>query len=366
MTHRLFDTYSIGDIAVKNRVVMASMTRGRAANAGLVPGPMMVEYYRQRASAGLIISEGTWVNPESIGHLNVPGIWSDEQVEGWRAVTAAVHEAGGKIFNQLGHLGSVSHPDHLNGELPLAPSAINPQEQSYTPDGFKDTPTPREMTLDDIHRTVAAFRKAGENAKAAGFDGVEIHGAYLYLFQQFLSTDLNHRTDEYGGSVENRSRFLFDVVEALVDVWGPGRVALKIGPATTSGPLIRPNADAVSTFAYVAQKLNDYPLAYLHLWGPGEHEALPGTPGEIFKDIAGFFRPLFKGVLIASGGYSLASAKDAISAGQLDLVAFAAPFVANPDLVERFKRGAELATPDVNTFYAGSEQGYCDYPTLAG
>lgn len=362
MSDKLFETTTLGDLQLSNRIAMAPMTRGRAENPGLVPVPLMAEYYAQRASAGLIITEGTWVNAEGIGFLNVPGIWTDEQVDGWKLVTDAVHKAGGKIFNQIAHLGAATHPDHLDGELPMGPSAVNPQEQSFTPDGFKDTVVPREMTHEDIRRTVTAFGKASENAKRAGFDGVEVHGAYLYLAQEFLNSATNLRTDEYGGSPEKRCRFLVELLEAATAVWGPKRVAVKISPATSSG-LVKPNADTEPTFRYLAQRLNDFDLAFLHAWGP--QEPVKGTPAEAFEDIAAFFRPLYHGTLMVGGGYDLEAAKKVIEAGNAGLVAFGVPFIANPDLVERFRTGKALSTPDGEKFYTGGASGYADYPTAA-
>ncbi len=360
MTSKLFSSATLGKLSLKNRIVMASMTRGRAENVGLVPTAMMATYYAQRATAGLILTEGTWVNEDGIGYINVPGIYSDEQVEGWLGVTDAVHAAGGLIFSQLAHLGAVSHPDHLHGKLPLGPSALNPQEQSYTPDGFKDTPVPREMTKQDILDTVADFKSAGENAMRAGFDGVEIHAAHLYLAQEFLSTETNKRTDEYGGSPENRSRFLLQVVEALISVWGAKRVGVKLSPASSSG-LLKPNSDTVETFTYLGRRLNDFDLAYLHVWGPTDY--VVGTPAEPFQDIAAFFRPLYKGTLMVAGGFTEQTGEQLLAAGKADLVAFASPFIANPDLVARYRDKLPLASSNAELHYTGGLSGYADYPS---
>lgn len=359
MSATLFDAYALHGLPLRNRVVMAPMTRGRAENVGLVPNDLMRRYYAQRAGAGLIVTEGTWVSREGIGFVNAPGIFDQAQVEGWKAVTSAVHAAGGKIFSQLAHVGAVSHPDHLEGRSPLAPSAINPRDVTFTAAGFKDTPTPREMTVEDIERTIGDFRRAALNAKSAGFDGVEIHGAHIFLIPEFLSSALNRRTDGYGGSPANRARFVLELVQALIGVWGPGRVGLKLSPASTSGLLV-PNTDTEPTFRYLLQQLNDYALAYVHALGP--QAPVDGTPAEPFADIAAYARPLYKGVLIVGGGYSQRSGQAVLDRGDADLIAFGAPFVANPDLVERFRQGVALAAADAEFFYAGGDKGYADYP----
>lgn len=361
MDHTLFSEFKLGDLTLKNRIIMAPMTRGRAANPELMATDMMAAYYKQRASAGLIITEGTWVSPDAIGYINVPGIYSDKQTEAWKPVVDAVHEEGGKIFLQISHVGAVSHPDHLNGKLPLGPSAINPNEKTYTPEGFKDTPVPREMTVEDIKSIIEDFRTASLNAKKAGFDGVEIHGAHVYLFPEFLSSETNKRTDSYGGSAENRSRFVLELLEAVTGVWGKGRVGLKISPATNSGTL-KPNADTEPTFRYLATALNQFDLAYLHVWGPTESVA--GTPVEVFQDVASYFRPLYKGNLMIGGGFNPEKGNALLAAKKADLIAFGIPFIANPDLVERYRTGAALSLPNTDLLYAGGAQGYTDYETI--
>jgi N-ethylmaleimide reductase len=358
MLNKLFSPLSIGDVILKNRIVMAPMTRGRAHNEGLVPTPSMVEYYRLRAEAGLIITEGAWTSREAIGFINVPGLFTKEQVAGWRQVTDAVHEAGGNIFAQLGHIGGLSHPEHLNGELPLAPSAVDLQEMAYAPGGFAPTVVPREMTLEDIRRTIDDYRHAALNAMEAGFDGVEVHGAYLYLLPEFLNSATNIRTDAYGGSPENRARIVIEIVESLLTVLESKQVALKLSPGVTSG-LVTANADNDATYSYLVRKLNDYDLAYLHGW---QFPAEPGTYAARFVDLATYLRPLYNGTLIISGGFDADSAEAKLQSGHLDAVAIGTPFIANPDLVRRYREGLPLAQPHRDFLYAGGDEGYLDYP----
>lgn len=361
MDNTLFSEYKLGDLTLKNRIVMAPMTRGRATNPDLMATDLMATYYKQRASAGLIITEGTWVSPDAIGYINVPGIYSEEQIEGWKNVVDAVHGEGGKIFLQISHVGAVSHPDHLNGKLPMGPSAINPNEKTFTPEGFKDTPVPSEMTVADIKNIIEDFRTASANAKKAGFDGVEIHGAHVYLFPEFLSSETNKRTDSYGGSAENRSRFVLELLEAVTSVWAKGRVGLKISPATSSGTL-RPNADTEPTFRYLAKALNKFDLAYLHVWGPTE--SVVGTPAEVFQDVASYFRPLYNGTLMIGGGFDSQKGEALLQSNNADLIAFGMPFIANPDLVERYRTGAALSLPNTDLLYTGGAEGYTDYESI--
>jgi N-ethylmaleimide reductase len=357
----LLEEYQLGDLKLKNRVVMASMTRGRATNAGLVPTPLMAEYYAQRASAGLILSEGTWVNPQSIGYINVPGIYTREQVEGWKLVTKAVHENGGLIFSQLGHIGSASHPDHLNGELPAGPSAINPQAKSFTPDGFKDTLTPREQTVAEIKQTVQDYKQAAKNAKDAGFDGVEVHAQSGMLIPQFLSLATNHRTDEYGGSLENRARIIFEILDAILEVWGSSRIAIKFTPVALSNVgIVTPDEETIPLFQYILKKLSNYNLAYLHIAGPADD--LTGTPLEVLLDnYFSHFRRNYSGRLMANLGFTQETGNAILEEETADLVSFGKPFIANPDLVERFKFNLPLSDSNRETYYAGGETGYADY-----
>lgn len=358
----LLEEYQLGDLILKNRVVMASMTRGRTTNAGLVPTPLMAEYYAQRASAGLILSEGTWVNPQSIGFINVPGIYTPEQVEGWKLVTKAVHEKGGLIFSQLGHIGTASHPDHLGGELPAGPSAINPQTKSFTPEGFKDTLTPREMTVREIKQTIQDYKHAASNAKEAGFDGVEVHAHSGMLIQQFLSPATNQRRDEYGGSIENRARIVFEILEAIMEVWKSTRAGIKFNPAAISNVgIMTPDEEMIPMFQYILEKLSDYNLAYLQVEGPAQD--LTGTPAAALQDnYFSHFRKHYRGRLMANLGFTQESANAILQEGTADLVSFGAPFIANPDLVERFKYNLPLSQSNRDTFYTGGENGYTDYP----
>jgi N-ethylmaleimide reductase len=336
----LFAPYTLGGLQLRNRVVMASMTRGRARNAELAPTEIHVEYYRQRATAGLILTEGTWISPRAIGSINVPGLFTERQVEGWRAVTDAVHSEGGAIFAQIAHSGAVSHPDFFDGEMPPAPSAVNPGLKSFTPEGFKDTVTPRAMSVEEIASTVADYGAAAKNAREAGFDGVELHSATTYLLPEFLNSALNVREDAYGGTAENRTRIILEALDALIAVWGPGRVGIKISPALAMGGF--PLTDkAIETYDYLVDRLNGLPLAYLQV---GRAMAdLSGTPVAALQDTIGYYRARFKGTLIANFGFDRASANTAIESKQADLVSFAKPFIGNPDLVRRYYEDLPLA-----------------------
>ena len=355
----LLTPYKLGGLHLKNRVVMASMTRGRARNAALTPTEIHVEYYRQRATAGLILTEGTWISPHAIGCINVPGLFSDRQVEGWRAVTSAVHSEGGVIFAQIAHSGAVSHPDFFDGGLPPAPSAVNPGLRAFTPGGFKDTVTPRAMTIKEIKSTILDYALAAKNAKAAGFDGVELHAATTYLLPEFLNSTLNIRQDVYGGSAENRTRIVLEILDALVEVWGPGRVGIKISPTLAMGGL-HLTEQTVETYDYLVDRLNG--LALSHLQVGRQLNDLSGTPVAALQDTISYYRARFNGTLIANWAYDHASANTAIASKQADLVSFAKLFIGNPDLVRRFREALPLATSSVETYYQGGPQGYVDYP----
>lgn len=361
---RLFEEISIAGAVLKNRVVMASLTRGRANNSALAPTHIHRLYYSQRANAGLILTESTWVSENAIGFINLPGIYSAKQVAAWQLVTEAVHSAGGKIFVQLVHSGSVSHPDLLHGRLPLGPSAINPVEKTFTPDGFKETLTPKEHTVETIRETIEEFRTAAANARLAGFDGVELHAQLFTLIPQFISSATNKRTDSYGGTIENRSRLLFEILSALKEGFESPAVGVKFTPAAVNNGLIQPDATTIPTYRYIMNKLNEYDLAYVQIVRPAH--SLKGTPlDEIENRYFQFFRELYKGRLIANGGFEVESAVKITEEGTADLVSFGRHFIANPDLVRRFMDGIALATPNPETFYTGGEKGYIDYPFAA-
>ncbi|BAV07379.1 N-ethylmaleimide reductase [Filimonas lacunae] len=361
-TQPLLEEYQLGDLTLKNRVVMASLTRGRATNAGIVPTALMAQYYAQRASAGLILSEGTWLSPRAIGFINVPGIFTREQIEGWKLVTKAVHDKGGLIFSQLGHIGSASHPDFFDGELPAGPSAINPQTHSYTPEGFKATLTPRELTVAEIKETIQDYRQAAKNAREAGFDGVEIHAQAGMFIPQFLSLATNQRKDEYGGSIENRARIVFEILDAIIEVWHSTRIAIKFTPVALSHVgIVIPDVETIPMFQYILKKLNDYHLAYLHITGPAED--LTGTPVEALQNnYFSHFRHHYNGRLMANLGFTQESGNAILQEGTADLVSFGTPFIANPDLAERFKYHLPLSESNRDTYYSGGENGYTDYP----
>jgi N-ethylmaleimide reductase len=357
----LFSPFALGDRQLRNRVVMSAMTRGRARNAGHVPTDLQVEYYEQRASAGLIITEGTWISEEAIGFINVPGLYTPEQVEGWRAVTTAVHANRSTIFAQLAHSGAGSHPDFFDGLPPLAPSAINPGLRAFTPEGFKETVTPRAMTIDDIKRTISDYAQAARNAREAGFDGVEVHGGTTYLLPEFLNSANNVREDEYGGSPENRARIVIEIMETLSKEW-PGRVGIKISP-TLALAGFAPTDQTIATYDYLVGRLNELALSHLHVVkSPTD---LSGTPLAALQDTIGHYRTRFQGALIANFGFDKASANAAIEAGQADLISFGKPFIANPDLVRRFRENLPLSESTPETYYQGGPQGYVDYPAAA-
>ena len=360
-TSQLFTPFQVGALSLPNRLVMAPMTRSRANNEGNVPTDSTVEYYRQRASAGLIITEGSQVSQQGVGYVNTPGIYSEAQVAGWKKVTDAVHAAGGRIFIQLWHVGRISHPFFHNGELPVAPSAVKPTDvMAYTANGMEEIPAPRALELSEIPGVVDQFRQGAKNAKAAGFDGVEIHGANGYLLDQFIQDGTNQRTDAYGGSVENRARFVLEVVQAVVEVLGADRVGIRLAPTGNVGGIS--DSDRKGTFSYVTEQLNKFGLAYLHVI-----EALPGHPmaAKHGQELVGpHLRKIFKGPFILNGGYTQETAEAALANNEADLIAFGVPFIANPDLVERFQQGTALNTPDQATFYSGGDEGYVDYPFL--
>lgn len=353
----LLTPYTLGNLELKNRVVMAPMTRSRTPDT--VPNALNVLYYSQRASAGLIVAESTNINSYGMGGPFTPGIFSVEQAEGWKQVTAAVHERGGKIFLQLWHAGRVAHPDNIGGEQPVAPSPIKAEGKAFTADGFKEYVTPRELSIAEIQTIIEEYRQAAVQAKIAGFDGVELHAAFGYLPNQFLSDASNQRQDKYGGSIENRTRFVLEVVDALCGVWDSQRVGIRIAPSNVYNSVLDSNPPAL--YGYLVEKLNALNLAYLSVMEAfvKEHP----NPNFIY-DVSGHFRPLYQGTLITNGGINQARGNFLIESGQADLIAFGQLFIANPDLVERFAREAELAVPDRSRFYGGDERGYTDYNFL--
>jgi N-ethylmaleimide reductase len=356
----LFSSYLLGGIALNNRLVMSPMTRSRALD-GNVPNPIAKTYYVQRASAGLIVTEATQVSSQGVGYIRTPGIHSPEQVAGWRAITEAVHRVGGTIFAQLWHVGRISHPDFHGGELPVAPSAIAADGEVFTARGKTRMVAPRALETHEIPGVVAQFKRAAENAKAAGFDGVELHGANGYLLDQFLRDGTNRRADAYGGSIQNRARFPLEVAEAVISVWGASRVGYKISPNGSFNSMS--DSDPIRTFSYLATELDHLRLGYLHV-----SEAIAGpmaAPAEVPR-VQPVLRKMFRGTLIANGGYDARTANAAIAHDEADLIAFGAPFLANPDLPLRYLRGAPLNAPDPATFYAGEDKGYIDYPALIG
>lgn len=354
----LYTPAKVGRSALSNRFVMAPMTRGRADADG-TPNDLIAEYYEQRASAGLIITEATAISPQGFGWLGAPGIHTPAHVEGWRKVTNAVHRNGGKIFLQLWHMGRVSHPDFLGGELPVAPSAIAAQGDTHTPLGKKSYVTPRALETAEIAAIVQDYANATRLARDAWFDGVEIHAANGYLIDQFLRDGSNQRTDRYGGSTENRTRFLLEVTDVVVHAWAPDRVGVRFSPTGAYNDMS--DSDPLKTFTYATHQLSKLGLAYLHIF-----EGLPGHwSAPSGERVTPHLRRLFKGSFIVNGGYDRAAAIRSIVEGEADLVAFGTPFLANPDLVERYRVGAALNPPAMETFYTAGPRGYTDYPALA-
>ena len=354
----LFTPLALGPITLNNRLVMAPLTRCRTTREG-VPHALNVEYYRQRASAGLIISEATCISPEAVGYPLTPGIWSQAQVAGWKTVTEAIHAEGGRIYCQLWHVGRISHPTlQPNGQLPVAPSAIAPAGDAFTYEGPQTFVTPRALETAELPGLVAQYRHAAEMAQAAGFDGIEVHAANGYLLDEFLRDGSNQRTDAYGGSVEQRARLLLEVLDAVCPVWGAERVGVRLSPIQPANDM-RDSAPK-ATFIRVVELLGHFGLAYLHLAEMGKDA--PGAAGPYFDPLE--LREVWQGVLMVNAGYDRDRANAVLEAGRADLVAFGVPFIANPDLPARFKAGAPLNAPDPATFYGGGAEGYTDYPFL--
>ncbi|MDS1139221.1 alkene reductase [Pusillimonas sp. SM2304] len=349
---QLFTPVQIGRHTLPNRLVMAPMTRSRSGDDG-VPGDMVAQYYAQRASAGLIITEGVFPVAMGKGYVRTPGIETDTQVQAWKKVTEAVHTKGGRIFMQLMHCGRISHPSLIAGETPVAPSAIKPEGQAWTPVGQVDYVTPRELSLTEIAGVIEGYAQAARRAIDAGFDGVELHAASGYLPEQFLSSGSNQRQDQYGGSVEGRARFVLEVLAAIVAQVGADRVGIKISPEMNFNSIT--DAAPQETYTHLVEQLRAFDLAYLHV-------ALFGAS----VDYHALLRPRFNGAYLAGGGLDQAAAEAMLAEGRADATVFGGSFLANPDLPERFRQGAALNTPDKNTFYSPGTQGYIDYPFMTG
>lgn len=356
----LLSTYKMGNLELPNRMVMAPMTRSRAENKANAPTQELhVPYYTQCATSGLIITEGSQVSKQAVGYIHTAGIHSQEQVEGWKKVTKSVHDAGGRIFIQLWHVGRMSHPDFHNGDLPVAPSAINPNAQSFTPSGFKDTVTPREMTLEDIKITISDFQNAARNAVEAGFDGVEIHSSNGYLFHQFFNGTSNHRKDQYGGSIENRAHFFFETLDAIKQVIPQNRIGARFNPSLHNIFGMTMDKETIPTFDYIIQKLDqEYDLAYIHL-----SEPFNDVSDVKFAEqhIAKRYRPKYNGTLMISTGFDKDSGNKVIEDGDADLVSFAKLYISNPDLVGRYRDNVATAQWDTDTFYTLGKEGYTTY-----
>ncbi len=353
----LFSEEKLGNLNLPHRIVMAPLTRSRSSQPGDIPNDMNAEYYKQRSSAALIITEATQISPQGKGYAFTPGIHSEEQIEGWKKITNNVHQQNGHIFMQLWHVGRVSHTSlQLDNLLPVAPSAIAVEGQAFTYEGMLDFETPRVLDISELPAIVEQYRQAAINAKQAGFDGVEIHAANGYLLDQFLKDGTNKRDDTYGGSIENRTRLVLEVTQAVTDVWGGDRVGIRISPTGTFNSMSESNPQVL--FNYLIEKLNQFNLAYLHVV---EHF------GEASVDDFDFnvLRKKFNGAYIANGGYTGESAELSLKNGQSDFIAFGMPFIANPDLPERLKQGANLNQADQDTLYGGDAKGYIDYPSLS-
>ena len=356
-TSKLFDPYKLGPITLSNRAVMAPLTRNRAL-AGMVPNPLAVEYYGQRASAGLLITEASQVSQQGQGYQDTPGIYSKEQIAGWKKVTDRVHERGGRIFIQLWHVGRISHVDlQVNGRAPVAPSAIRAKGKTFVNGTFADVSEPRALALEEIPGIIESFKQGAANALEAGFDGVEIHGANGYLLDQFAKDGTNKRTDAYGGSIENRARLMLEVSKEVAAVTGPERTGIRISPVTPANDVSDSNPQPL--FDHIVDGLNALKLVYIHVI-----EGATGGPRDIAPFDYASLRKRFKQTYMANNGYDLALANKMLDSDAADLIAFVRPFISNPDLVERLKAGAPLNEWDKNTFYGGGAKGYTDYPTL--
>jgi N-ethylmaleimide reductase len=369
-TDRLFQPVSLGRYTLRHRIVMAPLTRSRARQPGNVPYALNASYYAQRASAALILTEATQVSQQAQGYAWTPGIHSHEQVDGWRLVTGAVHGLGGLIFMQLWHVGRISHPAlQPDGMLPVAPSAIKPAGEAFIENekgegALVPFVTPRALQIEEMPYLVQQYVRAAKNAQEAGFDGVEVHSANGYLLDQFINSRTNRRNDAYGGPIQNRARLPLEVLEAVCGVWGPERVGIRLSPLGSFNDI--GDDDPEATFAYLAERLNGYGLAYLHIVNPATAALEKGAkPDEASSRMLRLIRETYRGTLIVAGGFDRDSAQAWLQQGDADLIAFGRKFIANPDLPERFRRGAALNAADPSTFYGGGAKGYTDYPTLA-
>jgi len=355
----LFSEGSLGAVEIRNRIFMAPLTRSRAHDETDVPSDLAITYYEQRASAGMILTEATQINPQGKGYIRTPGIYTNEHIQKWREITQAVHAKGGKIFMQLWHVGRISHSHFQpDGDAPLAPSALKPEVEVFFDGQKQPASMPKAMSVEEIESTIEDYRKAAENAKEAGFDGVEIHAANGYLLDQFLRDKTNQRDDNYGGSLENRMRLLNEVTQAVLSIWAPNQVGVRLSPIGNQNDIA--DSDPLNSFTYYIEKLNTYGLAYLHMV-----ERFPGM-GTNNHDlhVQESLRKCWDGFYIANGDYDYLTAQNAVESGFADAVTFGRAYIANPDLAERFKAGVTLNEPDHDTFYQGEEKGYTDYPFM--
>lgn len=360
MTKTLFASVKLGGIEAPNRILMAPLTRGRAGK-GYVPNELAVEYYRQRASAGLIISEATGISQEGLGWPSAPGIWTDEQVEGWKKVTSAVHEANGRIIMQLWHMGRLVHSVFNDGKAPISASATKAEGKAHTPQGRLELEEARPLEVSEVPRLIADFVHAAENAKRAGFDGVQIHAANGYLIDQFLRNGTNLRTDEYGGSPEKRIRLLREITEALIGIWGADRVSVRLSPNGDSQGV--DDSDPAALFPLAAEMLHDLGIGFLELREPGPDGTFGSTD---VPKLSPAIREKFKGPLVLNSDYTVEDAQRDLESGVADAISFGRPFISNPDLVERIRVGAEWTTNDMTHWYTPGPEGYIDYPKLDG
>ncbi len=359
MHNTFFTSLTVGDLELPNRIVMAPLTRSRSDDDGVVP-TYAADYYAQRADAGLIISEATNISPQAVGYALTPGIWSEDQVAAWTSVVQAVHDAGGRFVLQLWHTGRISHPDLHGGEAPVAPSAVKPEGQAFTKDGMQDHVRPRALETEEVGAIVEDYRRAAENAKAAGFDGVEVHSANNYLLEQFVRDSTNRRDDQYGGSIENRLRLPLAVVETVVGVWGAGRVGIRLSPATTQPGGTPLDSSAMETYGTYLDRLSDVGLAYTHVIEGVTQTTRESTDEIDFAEL----RRRAPGAYIANNDLTVDEAERVLRDGEAELVSFGRAYIANPDLVQRIRVGAPLAEAPKEYWYGGDATGYSDWPTM--